>query len=145
MAFALTKFHARAVDIASPSYKRGIQQVVLDITATTADVDLDLGDDSGTFWTAAQGNATYGALATKALEVLNKIVDQSAALVAVKSQQLIDRVQIATVAAAGQYSLAIQDVRPNIAFNAADGETSMKIILEYELNDNIFPVIATYG
>lgn len=145
MAFALTKFSARGIDIAGPSYKRGIQQVVLDITATTADVDLDLGDDAGTFWAAAIANATYGALATKALAVLQVIVAQSSALVAVKSAQLLDRVQIGTVAGAGEYSLAVVNVRPNIAFNAADGEEAIKIVLEYELNDNIYPVVATYG
>lgn len=145
MAFALTRFEARSVDIASVSYKRGIQQVVLDITGTAADVDLDLGDDSGTFWTAALANSTYGDLAAKALEILQKIVDQAAALLAVDSQQLIDRVQVASVSGAGEFSLAVQNTRPNIAFNAADGELAYKIVLTYELNNYIYPINALYG
>lgn len=94
MAFALTKYEARSLDIASPTYKRGIQQVVLDITGTSADVDLDLGDDSGTFWTAAQANTTYGELAKKALASLKRIVDQAQALVSVESQELLTKNQI---------------------------------------------------
>jgi hypothetical protein len=117
----------------------------MDITAAAADVDLDVGDDSGTFWTAAQADSTYGALATKALAVLQDIVSVSAALVAVKSEQLIDRIQIASVSGAGEYSLAVVNTRPNIAFNAADGETSIKLILEYELDDEQYPIVASYG
>jgi hypothetical protein len=145
MAFALTKFQARGVDIAGPSNKRGIQQVVLNITGAAADVDLDIGDDAGTFWTAAKADSTYGSLATKALEVLQNIVANASSLVAVKSEQLIDRIQIAAVSGAGEYSLAVVNTRPNIAFNAADGETSYEIILEYELDDKQYPVVATYG
>lgn len=215
MAFALTKFSARGIDIAGPSYKRGIQQVVLDITGTSADIDLDLGDDSGTFWTAAQANGTYGALATKALEILKKIVAQSVALVGVDSQQLAtrnvlvaldsaasvggsatetltvtgllttDKILAATIvedganaayiqeaaktcAVAGQYivtfsanpgagaevrvlvqranyDVTIQDLRPNLALAAGSGETSYKLILNYELADNQYPVVASYG
>lgn len=215
MAFALTKFSARGIDIAGPSYKRGIQQIVLDITGTSADVDLDLGDDSGTFWTAAKANGTYGALATKSLEILKKIVAQSVALVGVDSQQLstrnvlvaldsaasvggsatetltvtglltTDKILAATIvedganaayiqeaaktcAAAGQYvvtfsanpgagaevrvlaqranyDVTIQDLRPNLALAAGSGETSYKLILNYELADGQFPVVASYG
>jgi hypothetical protein len=145
MAFALTKFEARSIDIASVTYKRGIQQVVLDITGTTADVDLDIGDYSGTFWTAAVANATYGTLASNSLTVLQQIVAQAAALVEVSSQQLLDRVQVASLTTSGQFSLAIQNTLPNLEFNAADGETAYKIILTFELNNYIFPIVAQYG
>jgi cytochrome c551/c552 len=145
MAFALVAYHARGVDVVGPSYKRGIQQVVLDITATANDVDLDIGDDSGTFWTAALANATYGALATKALASLQRIVAQSAALVAVSSEQLLDRVQTAAAGGNGEFALAIQNTRPNITVNAADGETAWKVILTYELDNYAFPEIQSLG
>jgi hypothetical protein len=145
MAFSLIAFHARGVDIAGPSYKRGIQQVVMDVVATAADVDMDIGDDSGTFWTDCLANATYGALATQALSALQGIVAQSAALISVQSEQLIDRVQVGTPSGADEYSLAIQDMRPNIAVNAADGELAWKLVLTYELNNFIYPVNQSYG
>lgn len=145
MAFALTKYEARSVDIASTTYKRGIQEVCLTITGTAADVDLDIGDNSGTFWTDAQADATYGSLATNALQSLQRIVSHAQALVAVMSQQLLDRVQVASLTTTGQYTLAIQNTRPNLAFDAADGETAYYIILRYELNQSQFPEIALYG
>jgi hypothetical protein len=145
MAFALVAYHARGVDVAGPSYKRGIQQVVLDITATAADVDLDVGDDSGTFWTEALADSTYGTLATKALASLQRIVAQSAALVAVDSQQLIDRVQSATAGSNGEFALAVENTRPNITVNAGDGETAWKLILTYELNNYAVPEIQSFG
>lgn len=145
MSFALVAFHARGVEITSPSNKRGIQQVVLDITATANDVDLDVGDDGGTFWTAAIADSTYGELATQALDILQAIVAQSAAFVGCASQQLIDRVQVAALTGAGQYTLAVVNSRPNIAVDAADGETSWKLILTYEMDNFIQPTYASLG
>lgn len=145
MAFALTSFFSRSVAIASPSAKRGIQQVVINATGLVSDVDLDIGDASGTFWTAAKANTTYGTLATNALTTLQKISGISLALVDVSSAQLLDRVQVATPAAAGDYALAIGSIGPNISFFAGDGETSYKIILTYELKDTQFPIVSSYG
>lgn len=145
MAFALTGYFARSVEIGSTSYKRGIQQVVLNITGTVDDVDLDIGDDDGTFWTAAVADTVYGTLASNALISLTAIAGQSAALVAVESQELIDRVQVASLSTTGQYSLAIDAIGPNIAVYTADGELTYKIILVWELNDYIMPITASYG
>lgn len=145
MAFALTRYSARGLNITSPVYKQGVQEVVLGITGTAADVDLDIGDDGGTFWTDAEANTTYGELATNALASLKRIVGNSEALQAVQSQQLLDRIQIATPAGAGEFSLAIQDKRPNIAFFAGDGETSYLIVLRYELNQAAPIEFAQYG
>lgn len=145
MAFALVGFHARGVEVTSPSLKRGIQQVVLDITAAATDVDMDIGDDSGTFWTACIADSTYGSLASSALTVLQAIVAQSAAFVGCASEQLIDRVQVASLTGAGEFTLAVQNSRPNLAFNAADGETSWKLILTYELDNFIQPTYSSLG
>lgn len=146
MAFALVGFQARGIDVAGPSYKRGIQQVVLAITGTASDVDLDIGDDTpGTFWTAALADATYGDLAEKALDVLTKIAANSVCLLAVKSPELLDKVQSAAAGSAGEYAIAIDDLGPNIALHTGEGETSYTIVLEYELNDYIFPMIASFG
>lgn len=145
MAFALTGAMARGIDIAGPSQKRGIQQIVLRITGTTADVALDIGTAAGTFWTAAIANTTYGTLASNFLNnVMVPLSSQSTSLVAVKSAQLLDRVQIATPNGAGQYALAVGVLGPNLSFNAADGETAYYIVLEYELNDLIPPIVASY-
>lgn len=145
MAFALTAFTARQIDIASPQYKGGIQEIVMKITGLTSDVDLDIGDAGGTFWTAAQANTTYGEMAAKALDIMDRLSDQVDGLVAVESPQLLDRVQVASPSGAGQYSLAIDVLGPNILFNAADGETSYLIILRYEMKSGQVPIFALYA
>lgn len=145
MAFALTSYVGRGVEIGSVQYKKGLQQVVMTITGTAADVALDLGDASGTFWTDALADATYGSLAAKALESLQRISAQSVACVDVQSAQLLDRVQVASLTGAGQYTLATGTIAPDIAFNAADGELSYYIILTYELNNRVFPEMINLG
>jgi len=144
MAFALTKFMAYGVDIAGPSKRRGIQRATLTITATVNDVALDFSADGGTFWTAARADATYGALATKALDILNQIEDQAVGLMNIESEQLLDRLQ-AAAAAGTSYTVAINGHRPDITCAAANGETAWVFDFEWILNDGIFPVIATYG
>lgn len=144
MAFALTGFASYGVNVVGPSQKRGIQRATLYITGLVTDVDLDIGDDSGTFWTEAQANSTYGALATKALDVLGKIEDQSTALLAVKSEQLLDRLQ-AAAAAGTSYVLTVQAKRPNIEFAAGQGETAYQIDIEWLLNNFQFPIVSSFG
>jgi hypothetical protein len=144
MAFALTKFSSYGVNIVGPSYKRGTQKALLTITALVTDVSLDLANDSGTFWTAALANATYGSVATKALSVLDKIDTVASALLGVKSQQLLPRLQ-AAAAAGTSYTLAVSGVRPNITCAAGQGELSWQIELEWSLNDFIFPIVSSFG
>lgn len=144
MAFALTGFVSYGINIVGPSQKRGIQRATLTITALTSDVDLDLGDDSGTFWTEAQANSTYGQLATKALDVLGKIEAQASALICVKSEQLLDRIQ-AAAAAGTAYVLTVQNKRPDLLFAAGNGETSWVIDLEWILENFQFPVVSSFG
>jgi hypothetical protein len=145
MAFALTKFQAWPVPLSATSWKRAAQRAELHITALAADVDLDIGDDAGTFWTAAIANATYGVVASSALTVLQTIADAANGLTEVGTPQLLDRVQIAAAPAAGQYVLAIQDHRPNITFAAADGELTYTIVLEWSLPDANVGYTAQYG
>lgn len=144
MAFALTKFEARGINYSGPSKKRGVQQAYLKITGLVGDVSLGLGDDSGTFWTAALADATYGAMAAKVQAILQRITANAVGLLDVKSEQLLDRLQ-AAAAAGTSYTLAIQDHRPNIVFAAGQGETFYDLVLEWELNEGIFPETASYG
>lgn len=145
MAFALTGYAARGIDIAGPSYKRGIQQVVFKITALATDVDLDIGDSAGTFWTAAAADSTYGSLAAKALLSLTRIAAQSSNLLAIKSPQLLKRVQSAAVGNNGEFAVSIDVLGPDILFKASDGETALYVVLDYELNDSARPEIMSLG
>lgn len=145
MAFSLTKFHAEGIDVGGPARRR-LQRAVFTIAATAADVDLDIGDDTpGTFWTAALANATYGAVALNVQAFLQVLDDNVIALFQVNSPQLMDRVQTAAAGGNGEYALAIQNFRPNIAVNAADGETAWQIECVWELADGIAPRNLSYG
>jgi hypothetical protein len=144
MAFSLTAFQARSLEIQSPSYKKGIQQAVLTITGTAADVDLDVGDVSGTFWTAALANTTYGTLASKALDILTKISDQSVSCLGWKCQQLMVKVQSAAAGSAGEYAVSYGTIAPNFAIHTGEGSTAYYLVLEYEMANVSFPIIANY-
>lgn len=145
MAFALTSFQCRSLDIQSTAKKRGIQQVIMGITGTTADVALDISNSAGTFWVAALANTTYGALAASALAILTSLQSQVTALKDVKSEKLLARLHVASLTGSAQYTLAITTHLPSIAFNAADGETAISLLLEFEMVDGQFPVVASYG
>jgi len=71
--FQLTKYNAYGFIIDSDIQKRAVQRAVFHITAANTDIDLDLSDSTGTFWTAAKADTTYGAMATKASASLTKI------------------------------------------------------------------------
>jgi hypothetical protein len=66
MAFALTKFRAYKVEVPTAIAKYGLQAVEMTITRGASDVLLDLDTTTGTFWTAAKADGTYGTMATQA-------------------------------------------------------------------------------
>ncbi len=76
MAFALTSFFADGVRFMGPGPYRATEQYVFSVTAAATDVDFDMGDATGTFWTAAQANATYGAMATQVLSEVQRLAPQ---------------------------------------------------------------------
>lgn len=143
MTFALSAYRASGVNLQGPTRKRGYQRLVFEITATVADVTLDLGTFSaGTFWAAVSASA----LGASALASVQRIVGNAASLIMIGSEQLIDRIQVAGAPADGQWRVtSISNHLPNLAFNAGNGKTSWVIAVELELNDGIYPVTENYG
>lgn len=72
MAFSLSAFEAMPVELGGAQVRRAIQRVVFHVAGTASDVDLDLGDFSGTFWSAADGTDLGAAV----LAEIQKIVAQ---------------------------------------------------------------------
>lgn len=147
MAFALTKAEFRSVCFQNPSYKKGIQEVVLTITGANTDIDLDIGDSGGTFWTAAQADATYGTMAANVLTKLQEVVAQADYLKAWECPQLqaTAYIQVASAPGASQYSLTTDTYGPNILLQSGSAPTSYKVHLFYELDAGVFPVSAYYN
>lgn len=67
MAFVLTKFQAYGVEAEEAVNKRYGQKAIFTITALNTDVDLDIGDYTGTFWDAVDATDT-GAKALLAIK-----------------------------------------------------------------------------
>jgi hypothetical protein len=144
MAFALTGFESTSAPIQGNSQKRGLQIATLYITGLVTDVDLDLGDDSGTFWTDAIANSSTGAMASIVLSLLKQIEARATALLTIDSEQLLDRIQAAAPAGTS-YQISIQNKRPNILFAAGNGETVYQIQLTWLLQNFQFPLVTSYG
>lgn len=216
MAFALTRFEAYGVEIDEPLVKRFIQRAEMRITGANTDVDLDIGDNTGTFWTAV-GATEPGATALKALKSIELIAQ---AFLSVRGTGIVQKgligssiqkissaasaggaasealtvtgllttdtilavtqsVQGANAEAptgwntqilngltvtwtgnpgagavidvlvsrsstpipkAGEYTLAVQNLRPNLLFLSTDAPTSYDLVLEWELKDGHNPI-----
>lgn len=147
MAFALTKAEFRSVAHQNPSFKRGIQEIVFTITGANTDIDLDIGDASGTFWTAAQANSTYGAMAALVLAKLQAVVASSERLRRWECPELqaTAYVQVASAPGASQYSLTTDTYGPDILLNSGTAPTSYHVYLVFELAAGQFPVTAAYN
>jgi hypothetical protein len=142
MAFALSKFKAYGLKTQGPTRVLGQQVVELHITAANTDTDLDIGDNSGTFWSAAD-NTDLGA---EALRVLREIIaDKVQGLLAVNSEELVGRLRDTTATGAGVYALAVANNRPNISWFSGDAPTSYVVQLVYQLLDSQFPTFVELG
>lgn len=147
MTFALTKAEFRSSAFQNPSLKRGLQEVVLTITAANTDTDLDIGDASGTFWTAAQADSTYGAMAAAVLAKLQAAVAGSSycAGILCPELQLGAYARVASSPAANQYALSIDTYGPDIALHSGDAPTSYHVHVFYEMAAGQFPVTAAFN
>lgn len=141
MAFSLSKFRAYGLKTDGTVRKRAIQVLELHITALTSDVDLDVGDDAGTFW--GDVDATQMGVDVKDL-VFNRIVPQIESYLDVKSEQLADRLQVASASGTG-YELAVDNHLPVITCAASNGETAWVLHIEAMLIDRVEAVVAEYS
>jgi hypothetical protein len=145
MAFALTKYKAYGTLVSGPSRKQAIQYVELHITAANTDTDLDIADASGTFWTAAQANSTYGDIAEQALESITDVGDQSAALLSVMSPEILSRAQDNTSPASGFYGISVSGNLPNIEWASGNAPTAYQVTLMLALPDGVQPIRSDLG
>lgn len=135
MAFALTRFRAYGIEVGEPVIKHFIQRVEMAITALAADVALDLGNNTGTFWTAVGGTEP----GITGLQAMKDIQLKAAAFLEVNGTGVNEYLRGAAVAA-GVYTLTVVNVRPSIQYNAANGPTAYNIVLEWELKDDQEPI-----
>ena len=147
MTFALTKAEFRSVAHQNPSLKRGIQEVLLTITAANTDTALDVGNASGTFWTAAVADATYGSMASAILAQIQAIVSAGGSLRRWECPQLQAGAyaQVKSSPGANQYSTTLDTYGVDITLHSGDAPTSYSLYLVYELAAGQFAVTAGYN
>lgn len=140
MAIALTKFRAYGEYNTDTTYIKGLQCAKFVITAAAADVDYDIDDFTGNFWTAV--SSTDIGAGVKAW--MRSHYQGIEALVAVEGDFVQSYLRGAATGA-GVYTQAITSALPDIQFNAADGPTSMVLILKWSLADGQTPLTANFG
>ncbi len=145
MAFALTRLRAWGDKIQTATALRGTQVVELSITGANTDTDADIGDDTGTFWTDALADTTYGDVAAAAQTQLQAIVANALQLLAVNSEVLLGRYRVATGGSTTQYELTVENHRPDVVFYTGSAPTAWIVELVYRLDDGQFPVAASIG
>jgi hypothetical protein len=146
MAFALTSFFADGERFTGPGPYRGKETYVFTVTATTADVDFDLGDLDGNFWTEALADTTYGEMATQVLDRITNLVANYATLKSVEVPQLFPYIQAATQSGTA-YKLTIDEDSnlPIFLFDTSNGLEAYTVIVEYLLKPNYLPTNLSYN
>jgi hypothetical protein len=146
MAFALTSFRSYGVYIDEPITKRAVQYVHMTITALGADVDLDVGDAAGTFWTAAVADATHGTNAAKAKTAWVEILSKAKAIASMQSFEISKSKTPCGASAVGAGLVKINGtaLAPEILFHTAEGITALTLNFVIELKDEHAPVRLSY-
>ncbi len=141
MAFALTSFVADGVRFSGPGPYRATEQYVFTVTAAATDVALDMGNTTGTFWSAATADATYGAMAAQVLETVTSWETNYQAVKNLYTPEVQDMTQVLSLSATGTYTLALDSTTklPNYTFHTAGGKTAYTVFVEYLLISNRLP------
>lgn len=147
MAFALTSFFADGTRYSGPGPYRATQTYVFTITGTTDDVDLDIGDYDGTFWTDAIADATYGEMATQVVAQLERLEANYVNTVKVYTPQIDGSGALLRAAApgAGEYTLALENFLPDYEFDTGEGLTAYTVTVELLLKPNYLPSNLAYN
>ena len=145
MAFAITKFQSYAANVSDTGRKRCVQKAVFDITAANSDVSWDFGTLTGTLWTSAVANATYGDLATAALAALTVIGANAKVFDRVGGTIATSYNKAAAASVADLYTMTISNGLPIITFDTASAPTAATVIFQWEMNDGIVETVVDLG
>lgn len=141
MAFALTAFEAFPLMVQGAQPRRAVQRVVFHATGTTGDVDFDIGDFTGTFWTAAITTD----LGVTALAAIQKIIAQVDYRVGLYSPE-IDDLTRAAVPSPTEYILAFENQLPKYTlFAGGGGLLAYHVTVDFHLDPNMLSEVLTLG
>jgi len=136
MAFALTAAYAYPNLIRSATGPRkGDQVIEIEFTGLATDLDLDIGDLSGTFWTAVSAS-TMGASVLAAITTLYPQFSLGGCQ-SIVSNQLLPRLRAASITT-NSYVLTINSTTllQEIALNTGEGITTGQLKMTCRLNNS---------
>lgn len=137
MAFALTSFSAQIIRYAGPGRRQARQYLQFDLTAANTDVDCDIGDLSGTFWTAVGSD---GGVGEQALEFITAQYPNWGTASNVFAPQIFGRV-VAAAASGTAYARTLNATTglPEFTFDAGNAPTALTVCVEMEVENDVFP------
>lgn len=135
MAFGLSSIKAFGVPSYEYSADKFVQFLEMEITGTTADVALDIGNTGGTFWGDVSNSAAAGAVA----DIFAKVEKH----VSLSVPELLAKTQVvsgATVATTEYKVASPQSTSFAITIYANEGLTAYNLCMSWTLKDGELPV-----
>jgi hypothetical protein len=130
MANAVTNYRLFGAELSAAVSPGALQFMEIYIGGADSDVTWDLNDAGGTFWTAAKGDVTYGAIAKKALAALLDMADGSYAFFQVWGGFINAFARVAT-ASGTAYSQSVTAGIPTFAFDTGNAPTADSIVIAW--------------
>lgn len=135
MAFGVTAIKAFGVESSEPTRDKYVQYLEMDITGTTADVTLDIGDTGGTFWTSVSDSDKAA--------IIDSIYSKVDKHVSLSVPELLAKVPIASgdTVATGEYKVASPESTSfEITLFASEGLTAYSLAMSWTLKEGYLPV-----
>lgn len=144
MAFALVDATLCQTEIPNAVKKYGLQYIELKVTRTSSDTDCDIGDTAGTFWTDVTADATYGALAQRALDEWKKVAGKIRGVVSIEAvANNAPLIRAGSASSATNYALSNNGTyplfEPVVTFNGSVNPATVTLILQLSLTDTTTP------
>lgn len=139
MTFALTSVKAYGIEGEEAVNKRYTQRLILHVTSANTDTALDIGNPSGTFWTAV-GSSSDQAVA--GLAALKNIQTKALTYIGAMCTQMAAFAQVASGPSGSQYTVAMDSTYtqlPKFTFVSGSAPTTYDIVLNWILKDAEVP------
>jgi hypothetical protein len=137
MAFAIAAWKSQIIPAEGPSRGRGVQRVEIDITQANTDTDADIGDLTGTLWTAA-GSSTNGAPLKALLTALYPLASD-----VMWKSALFDstHIRVAATPSGAQFTTAVNSTTkiPEFTFVSGSAPTAWTLVLEFSILEGNYP------
>ena len=149
MTWKLTAGHFYASESSKPTSPFVSQVAEIVISGADADITLDFDDFSGTFWTAALADGTYGTVALNVKKALQKIAPEVASTHWLGGNFTLYRARVpagSEAAATGAYSANYNNTTklPKFKFDTGNGPGGTNLIICWGMKPGAVPLTIDY-